>query len=475
MKNRIKTENFILKSAALAGAALFFMSCSGTKSLAQAELWQSKGDKTVSLQKVEITAPNSNQDIVAVNISPDTKYQEILGVGASLTHSSADVLFNNISAEKRKEVLEDLFTKKGIGIDYLRLNIGASDFSPGNFSLNDTPGDVEMKNFNFATDEKYFLPVLSDIVKINPDLHLMGSPWSPPSWMKTNNSMVGGELKKEFYPAMANYLSTYVKEMAKKGFRISALTIQNEPLYDKAVYPCMLMTAEMQRDFIKDNLGPKFKKENIKTHIISYDHNWDHPDYGITILKDPEAAKYVEGTAFHAYAGKVDAMSEVHKEFPDKGIFFTEQSGGGWAPNYSDNLSWNVGTLIIDGMRNWTKNVLLWNLALDEKDGPTNKGCLNCRGVITVTSDGKIKKNEEYYSLGHVGKFLQQGAKRIESNDTTSEGIKNIGFINPDGKIVVVMTNFSGKNKNVKLNWKKHSMDVELQDQSVYTLVLPQK
>lgn len=472
MKNKI-TNIFKYQNLALAGAAFFIISCAGTKNITQAELWQTKGDKTVSLQKVEIVTPVSVQKEISITIDSEKKYQEILGVGASLTHSSADVLFNNISAEKRKEVLEDLFTKKGIGIDYLRLNIGASDFSPGNFSLNDTPGDVEMKNFNFSVDEKYFLPVLAEITRINSKLHLMGSPWSPPGWMKSNNSMVGGELRKEYYPAMANYLSVYVKEMQKKGFNISALTIQNEPLYDKAAYPCMLMTAEMQRDFIKENLGPKFRKEKIKTHIIAYDHNWDHPDYGITILSDPEAAQYVEGTAFHAYAGKVDAMGEVHRAFPEKGIFFTEQSGGGWAPDYSANLSWNVGTLIIEGMRNWTKNVLLWNLALDEKDGPTNKGCLNCRGVVTVTSDGKIKKNEEYYSLGHLGKFLQQGARRIESGDTATEGIKNISFLNPDGKIIVLMTNFSGENKNVKFNWKKRSMNVELQDQSVYTLVLP--
>ena len=463
-------------------SALVLVSCSSTTSsvddsiqpspipVSKIELYQTKTDKSVSLQK-QTPKVVTQTPLTTIEIKPEVQYQEIEGVGASLTHSSAYVLSKNITATQRQDILKDLFTKNGIGIDYLRLTIGASDFSySGNFSLNDTSNDIDMTHFNFDTDKDYFLPVLKEITQNNANLHLLGTPWSPPAWMKTNSSMVGGELKPEFYQAHANYLTKYVQEMSKQGFNITALTIQNEPLYDKAAYPCMLMTAEQQRDFIKNNLGPTFTKNNIKTQIITYDHNWDHPEYGITILADKDAAQYVTGTGFHAYAGNVTAMGQVHAAFPDKGIYFTEQSGGGWAPNYGDNIRWNTETLIIDGFRNWTKNVLLWNLALDEKSGPTNKGCLDCRGVVTVSSTGQITKNEEYYVLGHVGKFLQKGAKRCESNNTEDKGIKNVSICNPDGSVFVIATNFTGSPQAIQFKKNNQTITLEMDNQSVYTI-----
>jgi glucosylceramidase len=228
-----------------------------------------------------------------------------------------------------------------------------------------------------------------------------------------------------------------------------------------------------QLNFIKDHLGPKLQAAGLDTKIITYDHNWDRPDYPIAILNDPDARQYVAGSAFHAYDGSVSAMSTVHNAHPDKGLYFTEISGGGWATNFSDNLMWNMQNIFIGTAKNWSKNALLWNLALDENDGPQNNGCNNCRGVVTINSgSGVVTRNVEYYALAHFTKFVRPGAVRIST--LLPQGLNNIdavSFQNADGTKVMIAVNNSSENKVFSIRQEKKNMAYTLPAKSVVTIV----
>ena len=259
--------------------------------------------------------------------------------------------------------------------------------------------------------------------------------------MKTNGSSKGGKLKEEYYRVYAEYLVKYIRGMKAEGIAIDAITPQNEPLNPKN-NPSMVMEAAEQAAFIKNALGPAFRSAGLKTKIITYDHNADRPDYPIDILKDPEARKYVDGSAFHLYGGKIEALSEVHNAYPDKNLYFTEQWVG--APgNFAENLNWHVNNLIIGATRNWARNVLEWNLAADAGNLPhTPGGCTECLGAITVEKD--ITRNVAYYIIGHASKFVPAGSVRIASN--ISGDLANVAFKTPQGKKVLIVIN-NGKNK----------------------------
>jgi glucosylceramidase len=433
-------------------------------------IWQTRGDKSKLLAKPEgIEFNKSDTAGIIIKIDTAQQLQTIDGFGAALTGSSAYVLNRHLKPAARTALLKELFTKDGIGIDYIRLTIGASDFSLRDFSYDDTPGDTLINNFSLDVEKADLLPVLKEIIAIHPSIKIMASPWSPPAWMKTNNSMKGGHLETKYYRAYARYFVKYIQAMKKEGIVIDAITIQNEPLYGSATYPCMFMFAPEQRDFIRYHLGPLFRENSINTKIILYDHNWDRPLYGDTVLKEPAAAQYVDGTAFHAYGGDVSAMGQLRNLHPGKNVYFTEISGGGWASDWGDNLDWFTDNVIIGTTRHGSKNALLWNLALDENDGPKNNGCPNCRGVVTVSTAGVVTRNEEYYILGHAGKCIQQGAKFCESDDLSAHGIKNAAYINPDGSKVFLVLNKDTSYKKIIVNIGAHSFNYSLDPRSVYT------
>jgi glucosylceramidase len=326
--------------------------------------------------------------------------------------------------------------------------MGASDFSLSDFTYDDLPAgqtDIELEHFTLSQDTLDVVPVLQEILAIHPEISLMGSPWSPPAWMKTSNSLRGGSLKPEYYNALARYFVKYIREMNHRGIPITTVTPQNEPLYSTAGYPCMDMQAEDQAEFIKNHLGPIFQTEGITTGIIIYDHNWDVPNYAISILNDPLAKQFVSGSAFHGYAGNVASMSTVHFAHPDRELHFTEVSGGDWATSFSENLMWYMTNILIGTVQNWSSSAMFWNLCLDQENGPQNNGCSNCRGVITFnTATGKVEKNEEYYALAHFSKGVRPGAVRIGFNKPA--GLSNFGisaFLNPDGSKVLVAANYN--------------------------------
>jgi glucosylceramidase len=405
------------------------------------------------LQDQLLKEPGTPKNAPIITIDPSKTYQQMDGFGFALTGGSA-MLINKMSANTQAELLKELFgvRKTDIGASYLRVSIGASDLDDHVFSYNDLPvgkTDASLKEFSLANDRKALIPVLKKILAISPHIKILGSPWSPPAWMKTNDSTGGGHLKPEYYHTYSQYLVKYIKGMAASGIRIDAITIQNEPLNSNN-NPSMIMEASEQANFIKNNLGPDFEAAKIKTKIILYDHNADRPDYPITILNDPQVKKYVDGSAFHLYGGKIEALSEVHKAHPDKNLYFTEQWVG--APgNMEKELRFAIKELIIGATRNWCRNVLEWNLAADPNQKPhTPGGCSECLGAITLDGDN-VTRNPAYYTIAHASKFVRPGSKRIASNYLKE--LPNVAFLTPAGKMVLIVFNDSASTQTFQIKY----------------------
>jgi glucosylceramidase len=432
-----------------AGAFYGCGSASGKKS-GKAELWVTMPDKSMLFKKQSSLSNQSKSEHVTLNINPAKTYQEMDGFGYTLTGGSA-MHISAMDAASRAALLQELFGTgaNDIGVSYLRISVGASDLDEQVFSYNDLPAgqtDTNMEKFDLGYDKKYLIPVLQEILKINPAIKILGSPWSPPVWMKTDGDTRGGSLKPEYYAAYAKYLVKYIQEMKKNGIVIDALTVQNEPLHP-GNNPSLLMLAEDQKVFVRDFMGPAFQKNSIKTKIIVYDHNADRPDYPISILNDKEAAKYIDGSAFHLYGGTIDALSTVHDAHPTKNLYFTEQWVG--APGkFKKELDWHIENLIIGAPRNWCKTVLEWNLAADEKQDPhTDRGgCDRCLGAVTITGN-KVTREPAYYIIAHASKFVRPGSVRIDSD--TISGLPNVAYKTPAGNIVLIIQNTSGEEKTV--------------------------
>jgi len=435
-----------LQSAFLATALLF-----GTGACQQmpgtgrqaGETWLTTPDKSVLFEKQQETlqfgkATNSHPTIA---LDEQTTYQSMDGFGYTLTGGSAELLHQMAPAE-RAAILQELFgtEDRQIGVSYLRLSIGASDLDAEVFSYNDLPAgqtDPKLEKFSLEPDRRHLIPVLKEILAINPHIKLLGSPWSPPTWMKTNHNSKGGSLKPEWFDTYAQYFVKYIQGMAAEGIVIDAITIQNEPLHP-GNNPSLLMLPQDQALIIKKSLGPAFRAANIKTKIFLYDHNADRPDYPISILNDSEAKQYVDGSAFHLYGGTIDALSKVHEAHPDKNLYFTEQWIG--APGkFPEDLAWHVKTLIIGGARNWCKTVLEWNLAADPQQNPhTPGGCTECLGAITIDGN-RVVRNPAYYIIAHASKFARPGSLRIASNEVAK--LPNVAFKVPDGRKVLIVHN----------------------------------
>jgi glucosylceramidase len=454
-------------------AAIFLTGC-GAASVkpSGAKIWVTNPDKSLLLQEQALTSsPSSNN--VQLSIDADKTYQEMDGFGYTLTGGSA-LHIAKMSSAARAKLLQELFGtgKNDIGISYLRISVGASDLDEKVFSYNDLPTgqtDEAMAKFDLGYDKQYLIPVLQEILKINPSIKILGSPWSPPVWMKTNGDTRGGSLKPAYYQVYAKYLVTYIQQMKQNGITIDALTVQNEPLHP-GNNPSLLMVAEDQKVFVRDALGPAFAKNGIKSKIIIYDHNADRPDYPISILNDKEAAKYIDGSAFHLYAGKIDTLTAVHDAHPDKNLYFTEEWVG--APgNFAKELEWHVTNLIIGAPRNWCKNVLEWNLAADENQDPhTDRGgCDRCLGAITITGDNVVRE-PAYYIIAHASKFVRPGSVRIASEN--ANGVLNVAYKTPEGRIAAIIQNTSKENKTIDVTAGSKKATLTLKAGAVGTLVL---
>jgi len=409
--------------------------------------WLTDPKSGILFQKQSSTTVSTGESTAKISLYTDSLYQIMDGFGFTLSQGSA-THFLEMSDLARKAALQELFGdgENDIRISYLRLAVAASDLNAFPFSYNDLKDpkgiDPTLSQFSLSYDTLDVLPILKQILEINPKVTLMASPWSPPTWMKDNKDTRGGSLLPEFESSYAQYLVKYIQEMDKRGFDIDALTIQNEPLHP-GNNPSLLMLPEQQARFIGQHLGPAFKKEGIKTKIICYDHNADRPDYPITVLSDPLANSYVDGSAFHLYGGKIEALSEVHRAFPDKHLYFTEQWVG--APgNLEEDMVWHIKNLIIGATRNWAKTVLEWNLSSNPKLTPhTDRGgCDRCLGAITIIGN-EIVRNPAYYIIAHASKLVDPGSRRIGSSESIL--LPNVSFLRPDGKKVLIVHNDSSK------------------------------
>jgi glucosylceramidase len=418
-------------------------------------VWLTASDKSSLLKKVNSLAfEDQVSDGILIEIDTAQQFQSIDGFGYSLTGGSADLLHKKLDARQRDALLKELFlgNDNGIGVSYLRISIGASDLDDHAFSYDDLPPgktDPDLKYFTLKEDRESLIPVLREIIALQPDIRIMGSPWSSPSWMKTNNLPKAGSLKTEYYDVYARYFVKYIQEMAKEGIAIDAVTIQNEP-ENPGNTPSMLMTAAEEGLFIKNNLGPAFAAAGIKTKIVVFDHNCDHPEYPIAILNDGEARKFVDGSAFHLYLGEVETLSKVHGAHPDKNVYFTEQwtSGEG---DFGGDLRWHTKNLIVGATRNWSKNVLEWNLAADPKFNPhtDDGGCTTCQGALTIGDS--VTRNVSYYIIGHASKFVIPGSVRVGSNITND--LHNVAFKRPDGKKVLIVVNDNDNQQNFSIKF----------------------
>ena len=421
------------------------------------------------------SSTNANADLI-IKIDNSQKFQTYIGVGAAITDSSAILINEKLDEKARNDLMNELFSKSGLNLSFTRLTIGASDFSQTHYSLNDMPkgqSDVGLKNFNLDAMPKSVIPIVKIAKQLNPQLKIMATPWSAPGWMKTTDSLIGGSLKPEYYQANADYLVKYSQEMRKNGINIDFLSIQNEPHYTGPDYPGMRVNYDERAKFVKENLGPALSKIDNPPKILEWDHNWNEPTEPQKVLEDKDAAKYIDGIAWHCYGGSPDAQGKLHDQFPDKDTYFTECSGGEWAKNWETDMQWQSKNLIIETTRNWAKGVLLWNLALDEKFGPHLGGCGDCRGVVTINSQsGEITRNMEYYVLGHISKFVQIGAKRIASNSGQND-IYNVAFENPDGSIALIMVNMSNSSQKFSVELSKKYYNYEIPNGALLTIIIP--
>ena len=417
--------------------------CLSASRAANASWWLTNPDKSALLAEQPLLSSlpaSKDASLPSIVVDPSQRFQTMDGFGFALTGGSAQNLMRMTPA-KRHELLKELFSLEngGIGISYLRLSIGSSDLNARTFSYDDIPAgdtDPNLEHFSLSDDLQDVVPVLKEILSISPSIKIMGSPWSAPLWMKTNGNIRGGKLKETCYRAYAGYLSRYIEAMALEGITIDAITVQNEPFNDLNT-PSMQLFPKEEASFIRDYLGPYFHMIGIKTKIILYDHNCDAPQYPVSILTDPEARKYVDGSGFHLYEGDVSALSVVHDRFPDKNIYFTEQAVGG---RRGFNLSWPISHVVVGATRNWSKNVILWNLASDPQFKPhtDNGGCASCQGALTLDGD-TVERKIAYYVIAHASKFVPPGSVRISSSSIDS--LSNVAFATPDGHTVVIVVN----------------------------------
>jgi glucosylceramidase len=313
--------------------------------------------------------------------------------------------------------------------------------------------DPNLTHFSIKHDEAYIIPVLKQALQVNPNIKIMATPWSPPGWMKSTDSMEGGTLNPDAYASYANYFVKFIQAYQAQGIPIYVVTVQNEPLYQPVGYPGMSFPATQEANFIANYLAPAFAANKITTKILGYDHNWDQPGYPTTLLSDTNTNAALAGTAWHCYAGAVEAQTQVRNAYPNKDTYETACSGGQWEGN--NGLS-GTANLLIGVTRNWGKSVVRWGMALDPNGQPnlgTGAACSQCRGVVTIDqNNGNVTYNGDYYGLGQASKFLTPGAYRIDSS-AGSNGIIDSAFKNSDGSKVLVVYNSAASQQSFDVQW----------------------
>ena len=397
-------------------------------------------------QQQEIPKPQGRPRRV-VRIHPDAAHQAFLGLGTDINGCTCANLLD-MGPQRRAETLTALFDReKGAGFSLLRDDIGSSDFTFARYSLAEEPGDVEMKSFDFSREERYTIPMIREVRALAPDLRLLGSPWSPPAWMKSTKSMVGpaGKLLRRYYPAYARYLARYVQEMAARGVTVDYLTTQNEARADHGgAHPMAqcVYTAQEERDFLRDHLIPTLREAGLATKIWIFDHNWNMDYYPRTILADPRVAPHVDAVAWHHYGGSPRAMERFAQDFPGVGQQITE---GQLAP-FRTTLSRRQGTSLARCLRCGAGSYIMWVMVLNEEGGPGEGPFMMRRDphnfrtfdvALWERREQKVYINETVAIMGQFSRYIQRGARRVDSTPL----LDSVAFRNPDGSVVLVVEN----------------------------------
>ena len=409
-------------------------------------------------------------DADTVRLDPGRAFQEILGFGASFTDAACFML-NQLSLAAREQLLHELFHPSEMGFSVSRLCLGSSDYATREYSYDDGEADLELGRFSIAHDREYILPILRQSRKVNPDLFLLGSPWSPPGWMKANGSMLGGSMRKKYFASYARYLIKFLQAYAAEGVKVDALTTQNEVDTDQDCrMPACLWGQEYEIEFIAQHLGPALAKTDLAAKLWILDHNYNLWGRAICTLDEPDVAKYVDGVAWHGYAGRPDMMTRVHDAHPAKHAYWTE--GG---PHFSDAAyltNWTHWSATFAGiLRNWCRCIIGWNLALDEKGRP-NIGPFSCAGIVTINSATRdVVRSGMYWALAHHSRIIRRGARRFESEGAV-EGVSHVAFANRDGTSAAVLSN-EGPARTVHLHLAGRMADVDLPKDSITSLTWP--
>jgi len=439
------------------------------------QVWVTNARRTKLLARQPDTA-FLPQPLLSATLSVDAqrRYQEMVGFGAAMTDASAWLIHSRMSEAQRTVLMQELFgPAPGIGLGFMRLTIGASDFSQSHYSLDEAPGgapDPDLQYFSIARYRPDLLPLLRQAQSINPHLRIMASPWSAPAWMKTSGSLIGGTLRPQDYDVFARYLWRYVDAMGAEGVPLYAVTVQNEPHFEPENYPGMRLDMPARVRLVGGFLGPLFRQKGVATRILAWDHNWDEPEEPLGELASPLSSPFLAGTAWHCYKGSVTVQRIVQEVHPERDTFLTECSGGLWVPLWRDALPWLAGSVLIGGTRGGARGVLLWNLALDPEHGPHTGGCTDCTGVVTVDpASGAVTRNLEYYVLAHASRFVRAGARRIESTTDVGE-LASVAFRNEDdGSIVLIVLNAGRDARRFSVGDAGANFAYELEESSLAT------
>ncbi|MCX7093183.1 MAG: glucosylceramidase [Methylobacter sp.] len=436
-------------------------------------VWLTTADQRFLFQRQpdKLRFTGHDNDFPAITVDAERKYQVMDGFGFSLTGGSA-MLIGRLPDADRNALLRELFLPDGdgIGISFLRLSIGASDLSERCFSYNDRPtgqSDYELIHFDIEAGDAEVIPLLQQIVAINPELKIIATAWSAPSWMKTNQNSVGGKLRPDCYAVYADYLVKYLKAMRERGLTVHAITPQNEPLNHKN-QPSMVMEADEQAEFIKNHLGPALLEAGlVDVELFCWDHNCDVKEYPLAVFADAEARRYLSGSAWHLYGGDISVLSEVYQAYPEMKLYFTEQWVGSDG-QFGGDLMWHMKHVLIGSIRNWSRAVFEWNLAADPFCRPhTPGGEARCVGALTIGE--KIARNVAYYVIAHAAKFVRPGSVRIYSDQHTF--LSNVAFVTPAGDIVLIALNEEAESRSFSIRFQGQSAVATLPANAAATYV----
>ena len=410
-----------------------------------------------------------------ITVDENTTYQQFTGAGASFTDTAAWLMNSSgaLSQATRDDTMRKLFDPNdGIGLAFLRNPMGASDLARYSYTYDDQPAgasDPDLNNFSIDHDLADVLPLTRQAQQLNPDLKVLGSPWTAPPWMKDNQDYSQGSLQSQYYQAYAQYFVKYVQAYQAQGVHIDYVTPQNEPTCCGG-YPSMSWVGQGLHDFVANNLLPAFHAAGLSTKVLALDWNWDtYDNYAAAELNDDaiRTDPLFGGMAWHGYGGDVGEQSTVHDQFPNVDAYDTEHSGGTWIGNQQAEDMANI----VDYTRNWGKSVVKWSLAVDQNMGPHNGGCGTCTGLVTVHNgddrSGQVDYTVEYYDMGQLTKFVKPGAYRIDSNDNSA--VRNVAWKNPDGSKALVAYNAAGSPQDVQVNWGGESFTYTLPAQTSAT------